>query len=121
MPTTPYESGDVVLIPFPFTDLTTIKYRPALVVSSGRFNRAQEDIIAVAITSAFARKNKAGHYEYALEERERQEAHLLYPSLVKLAKIVTIDKRLVRKHLGALSSRTTKIIIKRVRDILRVG
>ena len=40
-----YKRGDVVLVPFPFTDLTTIKQRPALIISSGKFNSMQEDAI----------------------------------------------------------------------------
>ncbi len=44
-----YKRGDVILVPFPFTDLTIFKKRPCVVVSSNNFNRHGEDIIVVAI------------------------------------------------------------------------
>jgi mRNA interferase MazF len=43
--------GDVIVVPFPFTDQTTIKRRPAVVVSSERYNRERPDLILMAITS----------------------------------------------------------------------
>jgi mRNA interferase MazF len=46
-----FERGDVVLVPFPFTDLTTHKQQPALVISSNDFNARSADIILVGITS----------------------------------------------------------------------
>ena len=49
--TTSYSFGDVVLVPFPFTDQTAAKKRPAVVVSSELYNRARPDIILMAITS----------------------------------------------------------------------
>ena len=49
--TTDYEFGDVVLVPFPFTDLTASKKRPAVVASSGAYNRQRPDIILMAVTS----------------------------------------------------------------------
>jgi len=43
--------GDVIVVPFPFTDQTSIKRRPAVVVSSEAYNRERPDIILMAITS----------------------------------------------------------------------
>jgi len=54
-PTTPtmtdYEFGDLVLVPFPFTDQSTTKRRPAVVVSSVAYQRERPDLIILAVTS----------------------------------------------------------------------
>jgi mRNA interferase MazF len=46
-----YRRGDIVLVSFPFTDLTFAKRRPALVVSPDIFNEINEDLILLAVTS----------------------------------------------------------------------
>jgi mRNA interferase MazF len=48
---TDYNFGDVVLVPFPFTDQTTSKKRPAIVVSLTEYNRRLPDLILMAVTS----------------------------------------------------------------------
>jgi PemK-like, MazF-like toxin of type II toxin-antitoxin system len=48
---TAYSFGDVVLVPFPFTDQTGNKKRPAVVVSSAAYHRARTDLIFMAVTS----------------------------------------------------------------------
>ena len=48
---TGYEFGDVLLVPFPFTDRSTTKRRPAVVVSSDTYHRERPDIIILAVTS----------------------------------------------------------------------
>jgi mRNA interferase MazF len=48
---TPFEPGDVVLVRFPFTDLTTIKKRPAVIISPPDFAPRHEDVVLVALTS----------------------------------------------------------------------
>jgi mRNA interferase MazF len=47
----PYEFGNIVLVPFPFTDQTTSKRRPAVVVSTHGYNLARPDLVVMAITS----------------------------------------------------------------------
>ena len=46
-----YEQGEIVLLRFPFSDLSSSKQRPALVLSPHSFNAAQEDVITCLITS----------------------------------------------------------------------
>jgi mRNA interferase MazF len=46
-----FEFGDVVLVPFPFTDQTTSKKRPAVVVSSRDYQLHRSDLILMAVTS----------------------------------------------------------------------
>jgi mRNA interferase MazF len=52
MPTmTAYNFGDVMLVPFPFSDQTTTKQRPAVVISSTAYHQARPDVILLAVTS----------------------------------------------------------------------
>ena len=48
---TTYNFGDVLLVPFPFTDQTTTKKRPTVVISSDRYNQSKLDILLIAVTS----------------------------------------------------------------------
>ena len=83
-----YKSGDVVLVPFPFTDLSTLKQRPAVILSSSKFNKRTGDCIMVAITSHIPQK--AAVSEYILSESEQS---------------------LIRKQLGKFSPQTRKRVI----------
>src|SRR5438132_10893877 len=53
--TTAYSFGDVVLVPFPFTDQTASKKRPAVVVSADAYHQRRSDVIVMAVTSQILR------------------------------------------------------------------
>lgn len=97
---TPYKRGDVVLVAFPFTDLTTTKMRPAVVVSSDKLNRKFNDVIVIAVTSQIHKK--LSDEEFPLSTEDQKSAGLPKPSIIKLGKLVTLDQRLIRKKLGHL-------------------
>lgn len=97
--TTGYSFGDVVLVPFPFTDQSATKRRPAVVISSSSFHRARPDLLIMAITSQLRLARAAGEFRV----KDWREAGLLKPSAVK-AVITTIERSLVLKHLGRLKS-----------------
>ena len=46
-PTTGYSFGDIVLVPFPFTDQSGIKKRPAVIVSSAAYNAPRRDVLII--------------------------------------------------------------------------
>lgn len=96
-PTTSYRFADVVLVPFPFTDQSTSKKRPAVVVSSDLFHREHSGVIVMAISS---QARPASETEADIHHWKR--AGLLNPSVIKPA-IATLDTGLVIKKLGHLS------------------
>lgn len=95
----PFRFGDVVLVPFPFTDQTGAKKRPAVVVSSDAYQAARPDIVVLAITSQPRPAPAVG--EAAVSNW--QAAGLLKPSVLKPV-VATIESRLVIKHLGQLQA-----------------
>ncbi len=103
-----YQKGDVVLIPFPFTDLTTTKTRPAVVVSVNGFEKETGSFTVAMITSI----PHTTTYDYEL--KDWQAANLLSPSWVR-AKLVTLDPRLVRYSPGKLTNRDLTEVEKRIR------
>lgn len=96
---TAYELGDVVLVPFPFTDQSTTKRRPAVVVSSAAYHRERGDLIILAITSQT--RTTAGIGEAPIAHW--REAGLLKPSVTKPL-LATIDRGLVLRKLGSLQN-----------------
>ncbi len=95
---TRFEFGDVVLVPFPFTDQSATKKRPAVVISSPAYNAARPDLIIMAVTSQLKPTNSFG--EVIVDQW--REAGLLKPSAIKPV-ITTIEKGLVIKSMGKLS------------------
>lgn len=106
-----YQKGDVVLVPFPFTDLSAIKTRPAVVVSVSGFERDTGDFTVAMITSV----PQSTPYDCALVDWK--QASLLFPSWVR-AKLVTLSPTLVRYRPGRLSRRDLTEVEKRLRRAL---
>ena len=95
--TTSFNQGDVVLVPFPFTDLSAVKQRPALVLSPDRLNKVRTDLVVAAITSQIP--DIFGEDEILLSDTDLRTAGLPKASIVKLGKIFTIHQGLIRKKL----------------------
>ncbi len=103
--TTTYSFGDVVLVPFPFTDQTTTKKRPAVVISSNAYNNARPDLILMAITSHLSGYPRIGETVVA----EWKKAGLLKASTIKPI-ITTIEKNLVMRTLGRIEEHDTRAL-----------
>ena len=96
-----YPRGSVVLVPFPFTDLSGRKRRPALVVSPDGFH--EEDLILCAITSHVP-EDLAGH-EVLLEPTDMFDRQLPKRSVVKVGKLFTMHQRLIAVHFGTVKKK----------------
>ena len=96
---TKYAFGEVILVPFPFTDQSGVKQRPAVVISSSAYNAAKPDVLIMAITGQI--RIPLGFGETLI--RDWQTAGLLKPSVLKPV-ITTIEQRLVLRVMGNLSA-----------------
>ena len=97
-----YEQRDILLIPIPFSDLTTNKQRPVLVLSNSQYNKKTDDIIVAAITSNLSEKN----YGIVLTNKELEEGNLKVDSLIRADKIYTLSQKIVIKKFGVISIET---------------
>ncbi len=89
--------GEVVLVPFPFTDQSGAKKRPAVVISSNAYNAHRRDLIIMAITSQV--RTPLGFGEALVSDW--QAAGLIKPSVLKPV-VTTIEQGLVVRSMGAL-------------------
>ncbi|QEL26985.1 type II toxin-antitoxin system PemK/MazF family toxin (plasmid) [Bosea sp. F3-2] len=87
MPTSDFRQGDVVRVPFPYTDRNTRQHRPALVVSNGGIGEGAALLWVVMITSA---ENRPWTGDVSLGQFY-SEAGLPVPSVIRPAKIATIE------------------------------
>jgi len=108
-----FEFGDVVLVPFPFTNQTVSKQRPAVIISNVSYNQAKPDEIVMAITSQF-RPNPSlgevwiGHW---------QLAGLLKPSCIKPV-LATIEQGLIIRQLGKLANTDQAALKKAIAEFI---
>lgn len=107
---------DIVLIPVPFTDSTSQKRRPVLVISNDRYNRTMQDIVVMAITSNPAQRD----YATPLQGRDMEEGILPRASFVRIDKIYTLSQAIVVKQYGRIKPVAFARVKKRLYDFLRV-
>ena len=109
----PIGQGTVVLVPFPFTDLTGRKQRPALVVSQSGIN--PDDVILCAITSQVP--TSISRWEVPLAASDLVERRLPRPSVVQVAKLFTCHRSLVRGRYGTLEPVKLADVLARLRAL----
>lgn len=95
-----YKKGELVVVPFPFSDLSTSKKRPALVLA----NLRGDDIILGQITSNL---NNSKYY-ISISNKDLQEGSLAHNSIIKTNKLFTADKSIILYSLGKLKQNKIK-------------
>jgi len=98
--------NDVVLLPIPFTDLTSRKVRPAIIIG-----RSGVDLFLVPISSVL------GNTDFPV--KEWRTAGLNVPSGVK-AQLATVEEKLVVKIVGKLSAADSRTLDERLRTWLKL-
>ena len=98
-----YEQREIVIIPFPYSDLTATKQRPALIISNEKLNLS-EDRICCLITSNTPQ-------EGILLNQSIEDGNLPFKSWVKPHRLFTVSENVIRKKVGTISSALHQKII----------
>lgn len=104
------EQGAILLIPVPFTDLSSTKRRPVIVISSTSYHQASLDMIVVAMTS----NPQQAPYSFVITNQDLIEGSLNRPGVVRVDKIYTLAQSLAVREFGKVSPAT----LRRIRTIL---
>ena len=97
-----YKQGEIVIVPFPFSDLSSIKQRPVLVLSKNVDNEETENIITCGITSNV----KDARYSVLFDNNNLIDGNVPKQSRVKVDKLFTISRDIVKKKVGRINKET---------------
>ncbi len=106
---------DVVLVSFPFSDLSQSKIRPAVVISSDFYNSKFTDAIVVPITSNLNER----YFTILLTNKDLAQGSLLKESKIKVDRVFSVDKSLIKAVIGKVNNKIHKQIIELLNDLIR--
>ena len=109
-----YKQGDVLLISVPFSDLSSAKRRPVLVISNDEYQFASEDMLVAAVTSNL-RENRLA---VALEQQHMLEGNLPKPSCIRADKLYTLAKSIVIKKIGSVRPDRLEMVRTCIADLI---
>lgn len=105
-------TGDIVLVPFPFSGLEDIKLRPAIVVC--RTKDYYQDVILCAISSVVPDSLSENEMLVNISQTNRLRAN----SIIKVDRIMTAKKESVRANLGKLNRRELKLFTEKFKSLI---
>src|SRR6056297_2341853 len=105
-----FVKGDIVIIPFPFSDLTQNKRRPALIISvlNG------DDVILCQITS----QNVQDNYAIQIKDKDFKTGELKQVSNIRPNRIFTADKNIVLYKAASLNDKKFNEVLDRLIEII---
>lgn len=106
-----FVKGDVVVIPFPFSDLSQAKRRPTLVIT----DLIGDDLILCQITS----QNISDKYAISLDDKDFQSGSLKRKSNIRPNRIFTADNHIILYKIGQVKNDKLDEVIKKIIQIIQ--
>ncbi len=103
--------GNVVVVPFPFSNLSQAKRRPALVIA----DLVGDDLILCQITS----HNISDKYSLALNDNDFQSGSLKKKSNLRPNRIFTADNHIILYKVGKIKQKKIDEVIKKIIEIIK--
>ena len=115
-PPRPLTRGELVLIQFPFTDLSSQKVRPALIV--GRVSG--DDVIVAFVSSRMAGADPNAEQAVEPTDPEFRTTGLKTASLIRLNKLATLHRGLIRRRIGQVGPATQSAVDTSLRYVFEI-
>ena len=109
-----FKQGDILIVPFPFSDLRGLMQRPVLVISRSEYNNSGEDIITCGITSNL----KNTQCSVLLNNNDLLEGEIPVKSRIKVDKLFTLEKTIVKKKIARLNNKCMVNVRKEFRGLV---
>ncbi len=106
--------GDIVLVPFPFTDLSGQKVRPALILHT---SKKGGDCVVAFISS---QNTKAGG-EFDVSTVATPENGLKVDSIIKVDKLATLQKKIILGELGTLEAASLTLVDAKLKTLFQLS
>lgn len=105
---------DIVLVPFPFSDQSGQKVRPALVLSNDKYNNASDDVVICAVTTNV----KPSKYSVIIGQNDLESGLLYEKSAIKAESLLKIQKSLVLKIIATVNTQTLTKVTDIIKELL---
>lgn len=112
---TMYRQREIVLVPFPYSDLSNNKRRPVLIVSNNDYNQKFHDVVVCVITS----NRQKDSYLVELQDSDLEIGVLPESSVVKVHKLFTIHQNKIIKKFSLVKVEYFEKITDKIKDLIK--
>lgn len=109
-----FKQGDIIIVPFPFSDLQGIKQRPVLILSQDKDIYEVENVITCGITSNL----KNTKHSVLIENSDLSEGTIPKASRIKVDKLFTLNQQIIKRKVGSLKEEIFNKVRKEFNNLL---
>ncbi|MEP6467345.1 MAG: type II toxin-antitoxin system PemK/MazF family toxin [Parafilimonas sp.] len=110
-----YKQREIVLVPFPYSDLSASKRRPALVISNNNYNNRFAGIIVCVITSNLFKDN----FSISLSNDDLESGMLPETSIIKCHKLFTIEQLKIIKRFSKINEQKFNEVVSMLQSLFQ--
>ncbi len=112
-----YRQRDIVLVPFPFSDLSSQKVRPVLILSNDAYNQQSADVVVCGLTTNL----RPASYSVIVDVTDvEQPGTLRHKSKIKADAIASLEQSLLIKQIARLKSSVFRLVTAQIEDLIKL-
>jgi len=113
-----YRQRDIVLVPFPFSDLSIQKVRPVLILSNDAYNQQSSDIVVCGLTTNL----RPAPYSIIVDVADvEQPGTLRHKSRIKVDTIASLEQSIIVKQIARLKLSVFRKIVTEIGDLIKTS